>query len=121
VINNIASTAASEGKTVLQAEVFRRMDEPMPVEELAEKAVRGLARVLGFDPVADVVSVHPVPIRRSYVVSDLRRATAVSIIVPWLREQGIHTMGLFGTWKYIWSDVAFRSGEQTADSILALQ
>jgi protoporphyrinogen oxidase len=119
VINNIVSSAAPQDRTVLQAEVFRREDESMPVAELADKAVRDLSRVLGFDPSADVVSVNPVPVRRSYVVSDLRRASAVDVIVPWLREKGIYTMGLFGMWKYVWSDVAFRAGEKTAEDIMA--
>lgn len=118
LVSNVAPASVGGARTALQAEVFRRADEPMPAAELAEKAVAGLARILGFDAARDVVSVNPVAMRRSYVISDHRRAPAVAAIVPWLRNLGIRTIGLFGLWEYVWSDVAFQRGEAEGRRVL---
>lgn len=110
VNSNVAPQSVPAGRTALQCEIFRRMDEPLPVEELADKAVRDMGKLLGFDPERDVRVMQPVLIPHAYVVSDLHRADAVDILIPWLEAQDIYPMGLFGRWKFIWSDAAYQSG-----------
>ncbi len=118
VVSNLAPQSVPEGTAVIQAEVFRRQDEPARDEELTAKAVRDLGRVLGFDPDRDVAACGSVVVPHSYVISDHRRGKAVAALRAWLAEQGIHTMGLPGEWKFLWSDAAFRSGEAAARAIL---
>ena len=50
----------------------------------------------------------------SYVVSDLHRAAAVRHVRDWLRGRGIETTGLFGEWRYVWSDRAYAGGRALA-------
>lgn len=119
VISNLAPASLPAGRTALQLEIFRRTDEDMNAERLAEKAVADVGRILGFDPGADVLAVATVRVPYAYVISDHRRASAVRVITEWLTKQGIFTMGLFGHWKFIWSDAAFRSGEEAARLISA--
>ncbi len=116
VASNLAPASAPPGVTALQAEIFRRHDEPMDEAALAAKAVRDLGRVLNF-AADDVRMVKPVRVPYSYVISDLHRASSVDVIAKWLDQHRIFPMGLFGAWKYVWSDVAFRSGEATASRI----
>lgn len=117
VISNVAPQSVPEGRTALQCEIFRRMDEPRPANELVAKAVKDIGRLLGFDPKRDVRAVQPVHVPHAYVISDLNRSAAVDTIIPWLEARDIYPMGLFGRWKFIWSDAAFRSGEEMASRI----
>lgn len=114
VNSNVAPQSVPDGHTALQVEIFRRMDEPLPVDVLTEKAVKDLERILGFGS-DDVRIVRPVHVPYAYVISDLHRASAVDAIIPWLEAQGIYPMGLFGRWKFIWSDAAYQSGMETAE------
>ena len=54
----------------------------------------------------------------AYIISDHARADAVKHILNWFEEGEIYSMGMFAAWQFIWSDAAFRSGEQTAELIL---
>ena len=117
VIGNLAPNSAPPGHTVLQAEIFRRRDESMDSASLGDKAVRNVARVLGFDSGREVEAVGQVHVPYSYVISDLNRASSVDTIIPWLEARDIYPMGLFGRWKFMWSDVAFRSGIEAGERI----
>ena len=117
VNSNVAPRSVPPGRTALQCEIFRRTDEPMPVEELTDKAIGDMARLLGFDPATELRAHKAVPVSHAYVISDLQRVAAVDTIIPWLEARGIYPMGLFGRWKFIWSDAAYQSGEETAQRI----
>lgn len=102
--------------SAVQAEVFRRDDEPMSIDELVEKSVRDLSSLMGFDQ-NDVTHVDHRHVRRAYVISTHQRAAAVSEILEWLETLNIHSIGLYGRWKYIWSDQAFGQGRQKGKEI----
>ena len=116
VPSNLAPGSVAPDCTALQAEVFRRDDEPVPVDDLVERTVSRLGQMLHFGP-ADVRALGHVLVPRAYVIADQARARAVEAIRGWFRGHGVFTMGLYGRWKYVWSDEAFRQGEQTAEVI----
>lgn len=113
---NLAPGSVPAGQTAVQAEVFRRDDEPLDAD-LVERSVAQMGRLLGFER-GEVQAVDHVHVRRAYVISDRHRAAAVQAIAAWLGERDIWTMGLFGRWKYVWSDEAYRQGRETAELIL---
>jgi len=113
VMSNVAPVASRKGTTALQCEIFRRMDEDLPVEELTEKAARDLGRLLGFKQ-TDIHAISSIPVSHSYVISDHNREAASNTIISWLEENDIYPVGLFGKWKFIWSDAAYISGAMTA-------
>jgi protoporphyrinogen oxidase len=113
VTSNLSPGAGMKGVTAMQAEIFRRADEPVDEEALAEKAVRDLGRLLKFEA-RDVVARGLVRVKHAYVISDLRRAVAVECITSWLAKRDIAPIGLFGAWKFIWSDAAYASGAAAA-------
>jgi hypothetical protein len=41
----------------------------------------------------------------------------VDRISGWLESQGIVTAGLYGKWKYVWSDQAYASGVEAAGKV----
>jgi protoporphyrinogen oxidase len=101
------------GRTALQAEVFRRHDEPLPIDALTNRVVSQLGAMLHFS-MNEVLAVQPVAVPRAYVISDHQRAGAVTAIRDWFANQDVFTMGLYGRWRYVWSDEAFRQGRETA-------
>jgi protoporphyrinogen oxidase len=117
---NLAPGSLPRGTSAIQAEVFRAADEDWnDVDGLTEQTVNDMANLFGFDPNREVRSAGCTEVPHAYVVADHDRATAVAGIVEWLRSQGVYSMGLYGTWKYLWSDDAYRSGTDTASRVKA--
>lgn len=113
---NLAPGSVPAGHTALQAEIFRRTDESIDASALADKTVHDLARLLKFEAAA-VASVHVKDVPYTYIISNHQRAAAVQTIHDWLRGLSIIPMGMYGEWKFLWSDAAFRSGEKAAHGI----
>ncbi len=107
----------SAGKTALQAEIFRRPEERLNVEELVENTIQHLTKMLDFSR-DEIETVLPVVVPHAYIVSDLQRAQTVDFIHAWLLEKEIHCTGLFGKWRFIWSDAAYRDGVATARDLI---
>lgn len=118
VPSNLAPGSVPAGRSALQAEVFRRCDEPLDPAPLAERAAAQLGEMLGFGP-NEVREAGHVLVPHAYVISDRHRAAAVGQLRAWLADRDILTAGLYGRWKYIWSDEAFRQGRETAAEVLA--
>jgi protoporphyrinogen oxidase len=117
VASNLGNEPAAAEKTALQAEIFRRDDEQVNVEQLVENTIEHLTKALGFSR-EEIETVKPVLVPHAYIISDLRRAGAVQHIHEWLAGQGIHCTGLLGKWRFIWSDAAFRDGVATAQEVM---
>jgi protoporphyrinogen oxidase len=117
VPSNLSPAGAPAGTSAFQAEIFRRGDEPWDVDTLTAETVKHMAALYGFDAQRDVVSATPVVVPYAYVISDLHRKPAVEHILAWLGEKRVFGMGLYGKWMYVWSDVAFASGEETAKQV----
>jgi protoporphyrinogen oxidase len=118
VPSNLAPGCVPAGRTAIQAEVFRRDDEPLDPALLVERTVAQIGRLLGFTP-ADVRQVGHVHVPHAYVISDHDRAAAVEFLRAWLADRGVLTAGLYGRWKYVWSDEAYRQGREAAAEVLA--
>lgn len=117
IMSNLIPDTTPAGKTVLQTEIFRRDDEAFDVEALKKKAVNDLGGMLGFDPGADVDEVHHVHASHAYPIPMLGRIQAVDAILEWLETQDIHSAGLCGKWKYVWSNQAFEAGKEAAEKV----
>lgn len=105
--------------TAIQAEVFRDHREAWTPQALFEETLMCLGRMLGFDAEEDVVDAALVVVPHAYVVSDHDRAPAVDHILEWLDEVQIQSVGLYGRWRYLWSDQSYSSGREAAKKIRA--
>jgi protoporphyrinogen oxidase len=108
----------ASNQTAIQAEIFLPQNARPNEAQLRDQAIADLGRILRFAPdevTAAEIRCYP----HSYVVSDLARAPAVRLIRDWLRTQRIVTAGLFGEWHYVWSDRAYASGRNLAQTLLA--
>ncbi|MCB1071107.1 MAG: FAD-dependent oxidoreductase [Kiritimatiellae bacterium] len=120
VLSNLIPESLPPGKSVLQTEVFRRDDEAYDLEAIKKKAVVDLGRIMGFDPEQDVESVSHVEVSHAYTIPTLGRQAAVDRITAWLEGIGIIPAGLYGKWKYVWSDQAYAAGKAAAQTAMAL-
>lgn len=112
VMSNLTPEGCPPDCTALQTEIFRRDDEPLDRDRLSAKAVQDMARLLGFDAQRDVAAVDHIDVSHAYPIPLLGRAAAVEHIVEWLNGQGIESVGLYGRWKYLWSNEAFAAGRE---------
>jgi protoporphyrinogen oxidase len=117
VVSNLGNERAAAEKTALQAEIFRRADEPLNVAQMVENTIVHLTKALGFTR-EEIETVKPVLVPHAYIISDLNRERAAQHIHQWLLAYGIHCVGLLGKWKFIWSDAAFRDGIASAQAII---
>lgn len=113
---NLAPGSVTENRTALQAEIFRRDDEPMDIDHLVEKTIEDFETLFGFSR-WEIRHIGHVHVKRAYVISDHHRASAVAMLLDWLEQRDIQSMGLYGRWKYIWSDAAYQQGRETAERI----
>ncbi len=114
VMSNVTPTGCPANTTVLQTEIFRRDDEMLDAKALEKRAVEEMGRLLGFDPVRDVRVSGSTRSSHAYPIPTLGRATTVATIADWYDDQGVLTAGLYGRWKYMWSDQAFAAGREAA-------
>lgn len=104
-------------RTAIQAEIFVPGDDRPNEEALRDRALADLACLLKFSE-AEIAAAEIRAYPLSYVISDLNRAAAVAHIRPWLEGRGIRTAGLFGSWKYLWSDRAYARGRALAEELI---
>lgn len=102
----------------LQAEIFRHSREEWSPEQLFATALPQLADLFHFNMHRDLVSATFQVVPYAYIISDHDRARHVATIHSWLKTKNIRCMGLYGNWKYMWSDVAYYSGVALAQQIL---
>lgn len=116
VTSNLGNEPLAAEKTALQAEIFRRADETINVDQLVENTIEHLTKALNFRR-EEIETVKPVLVSHAYIISDLDRARSVQHVHEWLLKKGVHCAGLFGKWKFIWSDAAFHDGALAAQAV----
>ncbi|MCS6772441.1 MAG: FAD-dependent oxidoreductase [Kiritimatiellae bacterium] len=119
VTSNVAPNSVPTGTTVLQTEQFVRDDESFDIPARVAKTVRDLARVLKFDPERMVRAAAHVHVRHAYPIPMQDREERARRIIQWYESRGVYPAGLFGRWKYLWSDQAYSSGRELAASLSA--
>ena len=57
-------------------------------------------------------------VRYANIIFDLEREAAVRTVHEYLDDLGIKYCGRYGDWGYLWTDEAFKSGENAAQKFL---
>jgi protoporphyrinogen oxidase len=114
---------APEGTGSIQAEVyFSEKYKPLTrsPEELIPVVVDDLKRTGVLREDDTILDRDARLIRYANVIFDLDRAEALDTVHGYLDDVGIAYCGRYGDWDYIWTDEAFRSGEQSAQRALSV-
>jgi protoporphyrinogen oxidase len=106
-----------EGAGSIQAEVyFSQKYRPFTgaPEDWIEPVIADLRRcgLLGDDD--RILHRNATVVRYANVIFDLERRAALDTIHGYLDSVGIAYCGRYGDWEYLWTDEAFKSGENAA-------
>jgi protoporphyrinogen oxidase len=112
---------APPGTSSIQAEVyFSRKYRPLNCssQECVEPVIVDL-RKCGLLTEEDIIlSAEAKRCPYANVIFDLDRASALQAVHGYLSDIGVAYCGRYGDWEYIWTDEAFKSGENAAQKVL---
>jgi protoporphyrinogen oxidase len=109
---------APPGCSSLQAEIYhsRYREIHLTEEEILQHTIDKLAEMMNFD-------------KKDLVVKDIRNEEYANvvfkhdiyenreIVLDFLSQSGVKSIGRFGEWKYLWSDESLLSGQKGAEEI----
>ena len=115
-ITNISRITNTNNKdAAFQLETFRRNDEEYCIEKLIEKIQKDSYKIFNCEKKKCEFK-HQYS-EYSYVVSCLNTEDDRTMIINYLNSINVSTCGLYGLWKYMWSDASFWSGFETGELI----
>lgn len=109
---------APSGCSSLQFEIYSspRSPQQLSSEALIENTLYGLEK-LGIASRSEVLFTDCRRIPYGNVVFDLGMEERRDMVLDWLKHQGIHSVGRFGAWDYLWSHQCLLQGLQVIDTI----
>ncbi|HXJ84994.1 MAG TPA: FAD-dependent oxidoreductase [Candidatus Methylomirabilis sp.] len=112
---------APPGTGSIQAEVyFSDKYKPMTgtPDEYIAPVIRDLRRCGILREDDQVLFSSAMLVRYANIIFDLERAAALKTVHGYLDDLGIAYCGRYGDWGYLWTDEAFKSGENAAQKVL---
>ncbi|NQT89924.1 MAG: FAD-dependent oxidoreductase [Candidatus Omnitrophica bacterium] len=117
--SNFSKELAPQGKSSLYAEVSYTKKRPLPCSRgmLKHRIIEDLrkAGILRRDD--KVIAEKLYDVRYGYPVHDANRLEAVDGLKKFLTRQGIHSIGRYGSWRYMTMEDCILQGKETADLI----
>ncbi len=98
-----------DSNSIIQAEIFRRNDENYNLNNIVEKGVKDLIKILDIST-EQIEIIEPKKIEYSYVISDKNKVEIVNKLIKYFECHDIKSIGLYGKWEYVWSDKAYENG-----------
>ena len=118
-MSNFSASMAPEGCSSIYVEISHMPGERSGDGALIEKSIAGL-KGCGFLRADDKVPVADVQdIKYAYVVPDEHSKRAVPLIMEYLRENGILSIGRYGAWEYSSMEDAILEGRAAARDLAA--
>ena len=96
-----------------QVEVFRRNDEKININLIKKNTKLYLTKFFKLNSDKDFKFIITEVYKYSYPVPIVN--TNIEIIHSWLKSNNIIPFGLYGNWKYMWSDESYINGKQNAE------
>ncbi len=101
----------------VQAEVFFRNDEKIDFKDFDLKTKNQIIKFFNLQEASDLVFEKKVLVEKAYPVPLIGDKIKINKVINWLRENDIYPIGLYGNWKFMWSDQTFLNGKNTAFEI----
>jgi protoporphyrinogen oxidase len=117
----MSSNNVPPGGGSIQAEIYySRKYKPLEIapKDCVQRVIRDLRRVGLLKENEKILFTNYEVIRYANVIFDLERADALSVVHGYLDGIGIAYCGRYGDWGHIWTDEAFKSGEEAAQKAL---
>ena len=91
-----------------------------PPSALIDLAIDDLRRCGLIRPDDRILFKNATLSRYANIIYDLERADALAVVHGFLDELGVRYCGRYGKWGYQWTDEAFITGEEAAQSVIDL-
>lgn len=115
---NFSMDVAPPKKTSIYAEISysdnKKIDKDRVIIDTI-KDLKGLGIISGE---SDVEACVPIDIKYGYAIYDSNRKWAVHTIKNYLKRFGIHTIGRYGSWRYMSMEDVILEGKETAECLL---
>lgn len=111
--NKFSSNMAPNGYTALQIEIpyISEFDK-----SYIDKSISAIEK-LGYINRSNIVDISNRDLRYGYVIYDANREKLVELILRAFKKMGIHSLGRYGTWAYLWSHEVILQGKELAEQI----
>ncbi|MBI4345486.1 MAG: FAD-dependent oxidoreductase [Elusimicrobia bacterium] len=116
--SNFSPHVAPRGTTSMYIEVSRRPGEKVDLARLERSILAGLRRCGILRSSDRLVARVWLTIPCAYVVYDFDRTPAVGLILAWLRQRGVESIGRYGEWKYSFMEETLLDGKRCAERLL---
>lgn len=95
-----------------QIEIFRRNDENYSLDDLLTNSKKFIINFFKLKNEKDILIFFHKIYKYSYPVP--LKSNKINIIHKWLNTKQIYPFGLYGNWKYMWSDESYMNGKINA-------
>ena len=109
ILNNINQEINNDDFYLVQLEVFRRNDEKYCMEKIKLNVKRNLKKFFKIKD-NDIFFEFFFQIEKAYPIPLIDTEKYRKLIISYLKKHHIFPMGLYGNWKYMWSDQSFYNG-----------
>ena len=96
-----------------QLEIFRRNDEKINLKDIENNSKKFLKKFFKIKNENDFLIFKSNIVKYSYPIPLININT--NIIHAWLKKNDIIPFGLYGVWRYMWSDESYINGKQIAE------
>ena len=111
VLSNILNDKSN--KYFGQVEVFRRNDEIINLRKIKLNTKKHLIKLFKLESDRDFDFIDIKVYKYSYPIPLIN--TNIQVIHDWLKSKNIVPFGLYGNWKYMWSDESYIHGKHQAE------
>ena len=101
----------------VQAEVFYRNDEKIDFIDYDQKTRNHIRKFFNLKNDDDLLYEKKIFVEKAYPIPLIGDRDKINDIIHWLRQNKIYPIGLYGNWKFMWSDQTFFNGKEVADEI----
>jgi len=110
---------APPGKSSLQFETYYSRNSPKKLDqgELVDHIILK-GKQMGIFAEEDIEVKDYREVKYANVIFDHNRKSATGCVHEYLNSVGIHYIGRFGEWDYLWSDQSLLSGKKVADMFI---
>jgi protoporphyrinogen oxidase len=112
--HRFSPTLVPPGCGSMYVETSHRPHRPLSAGRVVEESLAGLRRAGILAPGEVPLVVDPVHIPCGYVIFDRHRREALPVILEWLRERDVHSVGRYGAWRYDAMEEAILEGRRLA-------
>ncbi len=115
---NFSMDIAPSKRTSVYVEISYSQGQKIDPDSMVVAVIRDLKKVGIISDKDEIDVLLPIDIKYGYAIYDANRANTVRSIKDYLRPFNIHTIGRYGSWRYMSMEDVMLEGKATAENIL---